>query len=47
MVVYLRGKPNTINTSNYGNGINYQFCFDNYKPSYFYSIEDQIITSYN
>lgn len=47
MVVYLRGKPNTINPSNYGKGINYQFCYHNYKPSCFYSKEDQIITSYN
>lgn len=47
MLVYQRGKPNTINPSNYGNGIHYQFCWDDYTPSCFYSEEDQIITSYN
>ena len=47
MLIYMRGKPNTINKSNYGNGINYQFGWDDYKPKYFYSGEDQIISSYN
>jgi hypothetical protein len=47
MLVYRRGKPNTVNPSDYGNGIHYQFCWDDYKPSCFYSGEDQIITSYN
>jgi hypothetical protein len=47
MLVYQRGKPNTVNPSNYGNGIHYQFCWDDYTPSCFYSEEDQIITSYN
>lgn len=47
MVVYLRGKPNTVNTSNYGDGQDYQACWDNYDPSCFYFGEDHIITSYN
>jgi hypothetical protein len=47
MLIYQRGKPNTINPSNYGNGVNYQFCWDDYTPSCFYSKEDKVITSYN
>jgi hypothetical protein len=47
MVVYLRGKPNTVNTSNYGNGPEYQACWDDYNPGCFYFSENQIITSYN
>lgn len=47
MLVFQRGKPNTINPSNYGSGIHYQFCWDDYTPSCFYSEEDQIISSYN
>jgi uncharacterized membrane protein YvbJ len=47
MVVYLRGKPNHINTSNYGSGSEYQACWDDYNPSCFYFGEDRIITSYN
>lgn len=47
MVVYMRGKPNTVNTSNYGNGQSYQACWDDYNPSCFYFEEDHIITSYN
>ena len=47
MLVAERGRPNKINQSNYGSGIQYQFCWDDYNPKYFYSKEDQIITSYN
>jgi hypothetical protein len=47
MLVYLRGKPNHINTSNYGNGNEYQCCWDNYTPSCFYMKSDDIIYSYN
>lgn len=47
MLTYFRGKPNTINTSNYGNGNEYQCCWDDYTPSCFYMKEDHIITSYN
>lgn len=47
MLVYKMGKPNHINTSNYGNGNEYQCCWDEYKPSCFYMKEDRIIYSYN
>ena len=47
MVVYMRGKPNSINTSNYGNGSEYQACWDNYASGCFYFGEDHIIKSYN
>jgi hypothetical protein len=47
MLVYQRGKPNSINPSNYGSGIHYQYCWEDYTPSCFYSEENQIITSYN
>jgi hypothetical protein len=47
MLLYLRGKPNKVNTSNYGAGNEYQCCWDNYDISYFYMGEDHIITSYN
>ena len=47
MVKYLRGLPNHINTSNYGNGNEYQWCWDNYNPSCFYGKSDGIITAYN
>lgn len=47
MLIYLRGKPNTVNTSNYGNGNEYQCCWDDYNPSCFYMKDDKIITSYN
>ncbi len=47
MLKYERGNPNTANPSNYGNGVNWQWCWDNYTPSCFYGGEDGIITSYN
>lgn len=47
MLVYLRGKPNKINVSNYGNGNRYQAVWFNYTPSYFYFEEDEIIKAYN
>lgn len=47
MLVYQRGKPNRINPSNYGNGTHYQYCWDDYTPSCFYSDENKIINSYN
>lgn len=47
MLVYERGKPNSINPSNYGSGTQYQYVWDDYSPSIFYSGEDQIITAYN
>ena len=47
MLVYQRGKPNTVNPSNYGNGTEYQCCWDDYSPSCFYMKQDNIIYSYN
>ena len=47
MLVYMRGKPDNVNTSNYGNGQTYQACWHDYDPSCFYFDEDQIIKSYN
>jgi hypothetical protein len=47
MLVYQRGKPDNINTSNYGNGPEYQACWHDYDASCFYFDESQIITSYN
>lgn len=48
-VVYERGNPDHMNESNYGNGNEYQFCWDDYTPSCFYaSIESGgLVTSYN
>jgi hypothetical protein len=47
MLVYERGKPDHVNTSNYGKGNSYQCCWSDYNPSCFYMNEDYIITSYN
>lgn len=47
MLVYLRGKPNSINTSNYGQGNEYQACWYDYDPGCFYFNETSIITAYN
>ncbi|PWN61984.1 zinc-ribbon domain-containing protein [Chryseobacterium oncorhynchi] len=47
MLVYMRGKPNNVNTSNYGDGPHYQACWHNYDASCFYFDQSQIITSYN
>jgi len=50
MLKYLRGNPNRANPSNYGNygnGVHWQWCWDDYSPSCFYGGEDGIITSYN
>lgn len=47
MLKYQRGNPNHVNPSNYGRGIQYQWCWDNYSPSCFYGGENGIITSYN
>lgn len=47
MLLYLRGKPNTVNTSNYGNGNEYQCCWEYYDISCFYMKSDNIIYSYN
>jgi hypothetical protein len=48
MLVYLRGNPNTINKSNYGNGNQYQYCWDSKTPMCFYDKDnDGKIDSYN
>ncbi|MDP1815198.1 MAG: hypothetical protein Q8K92_12180 [Leadbetterella sp.] len=47
MLVYLRGKPNSANPSNYGSGVQWQWCWYDYTPSCFYGDEDGIVDSYN
>lgn len=48
MLIYLRGKPNSANPSNYGGATHWQWCWNNYTPSCFYdNNDDQIIDSYN
>jgi hypothetical protein len=47
MVKYRRGLPDHVNTSNYGNGNEYQWCWDDFNPSCFYGGADGIVTSYN
>jgi hypothetical protein len=46
MLKYQRGNPNRANPSNYGNGVKWQWCWDDYTPSCFYG-QDGIITAYN
>lgn len=47
MLKYLRGNPNSANPSNYGKGVQWQWCWHDYSPSCFYGGEDGVITSYN
>lgn len=47
MLIYERGKPNTVNPSNYGHGVHYQCCWHDQTPSCFYMGDDDIITAYN
>lgn len=48
MLVYKRGKPNSVNPSNYGYGTQYQYCWNNFTPSCFYDKnEDNLMDSYN
>lgn len=47
MLVIERGNPDSANPSNYGDGVNWQWCWFDYSPSCFYAEEDGIITSYN
>jgi hypothetical protein len=48
MVIYQRGKPNVLNLSNYGQGDNYQACWEGYTPFCFYfKASDHIIYAYN
>ncbi|HNW71678.1 MAG TPA: hypothetical protein PKZ36_00290 [Candidatus Paceibacterota bacterium] len=48
MLVYLNGKPDSANPSNYGNGIKYQYCWHDNTPSCYYDTDnDGVIDSYN
>ncbi len=48
MLIYLRGKPNAANPSNYGHGTRWQWCWYNRTPSCFYDDNDDgIVESYN
>lgn len=49
MVVYLMGKPDSKNVSNYGSGIKYQYCWYDYSsPNCFYDDDnDGLMDSYN
>lgn len=48
MLKYKRGLPNSANPSNYGNGTQWQWCWDDYTPSCFYDNDgDGNIDSYN
>ena len=47
MLIYERGNPNSINPSDYGNGVHYQWCWEDYTPSCFYGGQDGIVTAYN
>lgn len=47
MVIYLRGKPNKINISNYGDGNRYQYIWRNYDIQYFHCGSNNIVTSYD
>jgi hypothetical protein len=47
LLVAKRGKPNAVNPSNYGSGTEYQYCWENWSPSCFYTKEDDIVYSYN
>jgi uncharacterized membrane-anchored protein len=47
MMYYMHGKPNSVNTSNYGNGNRYQYCWHDLTPSFYYCGEDGIVFAYN
>ena len=47
MLVYRRGKPDSANPSNYGDGVQWQWCWFDRTPSCFYGHDDGIIYSYN
>ncbi|MDB5204410.1 MAG: uncharacterized protein JWP09_438 [Candidatus Taylorbacteria bacterium] len=48
MLVYLRGKADHVNPSNYGNGTMYQYCWDDYTPDCFYDKDgDGTVDAYN
>ncbi|MBU1558127.1 hypothetical protein KKC45_04155 [Patescibacteria group bacterium] len=47
MLKYKRGLPNVANPSNYGYGMNWQWCWYDYTPSCFYGDSYGIVESYN
>jgi hypothetical protein len=47
MLKALRGTPSSANPSNYGGGVHWQWCWNDYTPMCFYGGADGIITSYN
>lgn len=48
MLVFERGKADHVNKSNYGNGDEYQACWDDYTPSCFYdNNNDGRVDAYN
>jgi hypothetical protein len=48
MVVYLRGRPNSATPSDYGNGVQWQWCWHGSTPSCFYDNDnDGKIDAYN
>jgi hypothetical protein len=47
MLVYMWGKPDVANPSNYGRGTQWQWCWHDYNPSCFYGGDDGIVTAYN
>ncbi len=47
LLVAKRGKPNSINPSNYGNGNEYQYCWFNWTPMCFYTKSDDKVYAYN
>ena len=46
-LVYLRGVPETVNISDYGNGSEYQWCWLDRSPSCFYGNSNKVITAFN
>lgn len=47
-VIIQRGRPNAINMSNYGYGIQRQYVWHNYNPSCFYDDDDDgLVDAYN
>lgn len=48
MLVYLYGKPNAVNPSNYGGETRYQYCWNRLTPGCFYDNNgDSIIDAFN
>lgn len=47
MVKYMRGLPDSVNPSDYGSGVQYQWCWHDHSPSCFYGGADGIVSAYN